>query len=85
MAKITLPILTKGGSCPDTLLHDLTEALNAVYTAEKLVGQTAPHARDYAADRNAYTAARNEHSARMHKLEVIKTELQQLAFGIAGR
>ena len=74
------PIPNINGTSKTQLLSDLYAASEAVFKANQLVCQCAPHGRDYPMiDNEAYRSAIAEHHARVAALHTIYGELEFIA------
>ncbi len=76
---MTLPFIHLGGTSKQTLLDDNCEALHVLRQAYEALSKVGPNGRDYIplGGQVLYTAARNEHTARLEKLHSVISELEE--------
>jgi hypothetical protein len=80
---VTVPTIHLNGTSKDALIESLHEAILALDTAIKAVCETAPNGRDYYPQGPAaFTAAQDEHTARLAGLDAVKGQLEDLAAAI---
>ncbi len=72
------PTIHVGGTHPDRLIEGYMLALAALAEAERAVDDTAPNARDYAQNLDAFSQAGREHVARLRALRAVVDELRWL-------
>lgn len=76
---MTAPTIHLNGTSRDELTAGYYAAMQAVQAAQDATQKTAPNGRDYYPQGpEAYTAARDEHYARLQTLEKIRAELEAL-------
>lgn len=80
---MTIPTISIGGSTKTSLLNDICNARNTLDDAHKALRVCCPHPRDYQlAQDGDYGRAREEHLDRLHRLQSVYEELEQLAIQI---
>lgn len=82
------PTLHLNGSSADSLIKDYQEAADAAYEAVKALGNVDFHGRDYYTqdtDGKAFQQARDEHLARLAKLESVRVELGQILLNVVDQ
>lgn len=79
--KQAVPTVHLNGTSKGELLRQLQEAGHAVLLARDAVCQAAPNARDYYVqpEDGAYNRARDEHYARIQRLQSVYDELSEIA------
>lgn len=82
---LAVPSIHLNGTGKDELVRQLSEAHQRLQKAREALALTAPHMRDYyvqlAADHN-YRRARNQHEARLQKIDDVMTDLLDLGIFI---
>ena len=78
MTKTITPIIHLNGTGLEALAEQLEKSCRAIRAAEEALAEGAPHARDYYphCDRSAFEIAREQHWARLEKLQVVRSELE---------
>ena len=78
-----IPTIHLNGTSKDGLIEPLHNAILALDAAITAVCEAAPNARDYYPQGPAaFTAAQDEHTARLKQLDAVKEELETLAAAI---
>ena len=79
-----VPTIHMNGTSKESLLDDACNVMNAIYKAIDVACAAAPNARDYYTQGNeAYSKARDEHDARIERLEAVRKEYEALALAIS--
>lgn len=79
----SVPTLNLNGTDGQSLFEANRAACTAVYEAEQIMHQTAPHGRDYIGHPEEFTKARDEYYARLSALRQIMVELDAIAISIS--
>ncbi len=80
---LAIPTIHSNGTSQRELLAQLTNAIEAIRTAEAALGKTSPNGRDYyTQDPSAINAATQQHRERMYRLQTIGDELQTIGEAI---
>lgn len=81
---LALPSLHLNGTSKEELVQRLSEAHLSLQKAREVLAKAAPHQRDYYVqkDQGNYRRARNQHEARLQKIDDVMTELLDLGIFI---
>jgi hypothetical protein len=78
-----VPRVHLNGTSKEELFNQLKDAIRALRIAEIALGEATPNARDYyVISSSAATAAREQHMARLRKLDEIRKEIEAIAEGV---